>query len=238
MRGNLNLYSSNSLGVIVCARMSSTRLPGKFLRKVKDKLIADYILERLQVFFPQANIVIATSDHAEDGQIEDYCKQKNIKCFRGSLNNVAERFLLAAEENNFQNVVRVCGDNIFLDATLIEQIWHIMLEKSVDFISNTKGRTFPLGMSVEIVKTAFYRQVYQQFQQSDDFEHITRYLYQHEDSINHYYMINNELPQAKGLNFAIDRREHLELAERVVEKMEKAHYLYGWQEVYKLSTQI
>ena len=93
MRGNLNLYSSNSLGVIVCARMSSTRLPGKFLRKVKDKLIADYILERLQVFFPQANIVIATSDHAEDGQIEDYCKQKNIIWFASAWDLKSQIFI-------------------------------------------------------------------------------------------------------------------------------------------------
>lgn len=222
------------IGFVVICRYNSNRLPGKILKEINGKPIIQYIFERLQEITSGENIVIATSDNTTDVPIVNYCKKNNINYFRGSLNNVAERFLLCAEEFSFDYAVRINGDNIFIDINSFKEMIEITKTNKYKFISNVKNRTFPKGMSIEIVKTDYYREMYQRFETSDHFEHVTLFLYNQENQEDHFYFYNKVCPEASGIQLAIDSIDDFRLAEQIINSFKKNHTSYNLPEIYPI----
>ena len=225
--------SKVSIGYIVLARYNSSRLPGKFLKKIHDKPIIDHIFEKLLSVADKENIVIATSSEITDDPIFEYCKKKSYQYYRGSLNNVAERFLFCAEEYGFDYATRINGDNLFLDIETLIEMQKIALSNEFDFISNVKNRTFPKGMSIEIVKTKYYRNCFNQFETESHFEHVTPYLYEHDSDKRHYYFYNTLCPEAAGIQLAIDTQEDFVNAQNILNKL-SLRSKFGLKEIFKI----
>src|SRR5690554_2441069 len=102
-----------NIGIIILCRYNSSRLPRKILKKINGKTILDYIIERVEKVIPRSQIVVATSTESTDNPIVEYCSNHSIQVFRGSLTNVAERFLHCMEYYKFEYGIRINGDNIF-----------------------------------------------------------------------------------------------------------------------------
>ena len=218
-------------GIIVLCRYNSSRLPGKILKKIKGKEILTYIIERLSIIEPGYPIVVCTSVEKTDDPIVAHCVRNNIKYYRGDLNNVALRFMNCAQENGFENAVRINGDNIFLDANLIEKMIAITENNRMLFVSNVKGRTFPRGRSVEIVNMDFYKKEYPKFEDSD-LEHVMTYFYRMNDE--NMKFVYNTGTNGGNINLAIDTKQDLKNANRIIESMDKDHTQYGYSEIIKL----
>jgi spore coat polysaccharide biosynthesis protein SpsF len=213
-------------GLILFCRYNSSRLPGKILREINGKPILAYIYERLRYAAPEHELVVATSREVSDDPIVAYCQAHDMTCFRGDLNNVAHRFLACALQYGFDYAVRITGDSLFASPQIIRAMLPYAESGEYDLISNKKGRTFPVGMSVEIVRTAFYQQVYQQFEKSDDFEHVTLYLYEHEEVGRRFYFYNEWRPEAGGVQMAIDSEDDLARAMRLLNRTNGVHTKY------------
>lgn len=218
-------------GIIVLCRYNSTRLPGKILKKINGKEILGYILERLRVLGDKYPIVVCTSVEQTDDPIVAFCKKNNVQYYRGNLDNVALRFLNCAKENSFECAVRINGDNLFLDAHLISSMIAEMESDNLKFISNVKGRTFPRGMSIEIVRTAFYEESYPLFSERDH-EHVMTYFYNVMDEKVQFTYSTEKSGQ--GLNFAIDTDEDFKNASNIICDMKKDHTQYGYREIIGL----
>ena len=100
---------------IIQARMSSKRLPGKVLEQIQGKSVLQYLLERIGRCLGLQYTIVATSTDNSDDPIEEFCDDFGIECFRGSLENVAERFRDAAKKYKLDAFVRVCSDSPLLD---------------------------------------------------------------------------------------------------------------------------
>ena len=225
------------IGFIILCRYNSSRLPGKILKKIQGKSILQYIVDSLSNVSDTKNIVVATSEESSDNPIADYCKQNNIQVYRGDLNNVSKRFMDCAESLNFDFATRINGDNIFVDQSTIKDMLKIADGNKYDFVSNVKNRTFPKGMSVEMVKTSHYTEMYKQFSTADDFEHVTINLYQNDKDKKYYYFYNEKCKEAAGLQFAIDTQEDFDLAEKIIIKLNKQNN-FSIEEVYKTYKEI
>jgi len=186
---------------------------------------------RLSVLNHKYPIVICTSVEKTDKPIVAYCLKNNIKFYRGDLDNVALRFLNCAKEYGFDNAVRINGDNLFLDPNLIEKMIAIIENKKMHFVSNVRERTFPRGMSVEIVNMDFYKKQYPNFK-DNDFEHVMTYFYRMDgDKMEFVY---NTFTDIGDINFAIDTEEDLINAQKIIEFMDKDHTHYGYKEIIKI----
>lgn len=214
------------IGAIILTRLSSSRLPSKALRKVQHKELLIHIIEGLKMCHSLTDIVVATSSQRSDDAIESLCRRHGVNCFRGDLNNVACRFLDAAKFYGLNHAVRINGDNFFLCPSLIDQICSKAIE-GYDFVSNVPGRTFPKGMSVELIKVSWYEKRLKEFTKEQHFEHVTSYLYEHEwsDSRIHYEV--NQVKKIAAIQLAIDTSHDLHRANEIV-KM-------GWKREYNLS---
>lgn len=220
-------------GIIVLCRYNSSRLPGKILKEINGKPILKYIVEKLSNFKKNYQIVIATSINETDNPIAKYCKKNGITCFRGDLNDVSKRFLKCAETFNFDYAVRINGDNLFLDCNILRESLKIIETNNIKFLSNVKERTFPKGVSVEIVNVNYYKDSISSFSDEDK-EHVMTYFYRLENK-NHFYIYSDDLLSNYGkYNLAIDTLADFKKANNILRMMNKKHIQYNYKEIVKL----
>ena len=109
------------IGAVIQARMSSQRLPGKVLMPLAGKPLVQYLLESLEHSAQLGGVVVATSDQPSDAALAHFCREQEVACYRGSLDDVTARLLGAAEWHSFEAIVRVCADSPLLDWRLVDQ---------------------------------------------------------------------------------------------------------------------
>lgn len=135
-----------SVGVILQARMGSSRLPGKVLKPFFHTTLLGWILDRLAVLpWP---VVTATSDEMYDDPIEQLCIDRGALCFRGSERDVLDRYRRCANHFHFEHVIRLTGDNPFPDISILKELVKLHLLKMPDY-THAFG-ALPVGVGSEI----------------------------------------------------------------------------------------
>lgn len=122
-----------NIGIIIQARMGSTRLPGKILKKFygEDTLL-EILLNNLHKI--GVKIIVATSVNENNDELEAFLKDKGELVYRGSENDVLDRFVKAAEENGIDGIVRICSDNPFMDWHGVAQLVEKARTSDADYI--------------------------------------------------------------------------------------------------------
>lgn len=168
--------------IIICvqARMGSSRLPGKPLLRVLGRPLLSYMLERLQSLDASASLVLLTTTLPTEQPLLDIAASLGVATFRGSEENVLERFTLASRYFRATTVVRICGDCPLLDPLLIRQalaLYHAA-PRRYDYLSNTLERSYPRGMDIEVFSADALEKAYRNAHASYQQEHVTPYLYE------------------------------------------------------------
>jgi spore coat polysaccharide biosynthesis protein SpsF len=217
------------IGAIVQARMSSRRLPGKSLRSLCSKPMLQYVLESLAHVDGLAETVVATSTDPTDDPIAEFCDRIGSVCFRGSLENVAERFLRTAEARRLSAFVRVSGDSPLLNPQLVAKAVDLFVESDADVITNVFPRTYPPGLSVELVRTAAFERAFPKLTEPYDREHVTSFFYQHADRFR---IVTFALdPPRRDVHLAVDTAEHFDRVARIVTTMNRPHWEYSLEQL-------
>ena len=147
------------IGIILLARYSSKRLPGKSLMEINGKKLIENINDNIKHNFPNLSLIVATSTDKTDDKIETFCNNSFIRCFRGDLNNVSERFLNCATKYNLDYAIRLNGDNLFLEPFLLNEMINKIYSGNFDFISNVPERSYPYGLSIEILNRIVVKKI-------------------------------------------------------------------------------
>src|ERR1700761_2266296 len=124
---NLNIV------IVVQARMSSSRLPGKVLMPLWGKSLLARMIERLQQVKYKTQIVIAASTEQSDDVIENEAKFLNIPCYRGNLTNLLDRHYQAAKVYNADVVLKIPSDCPLIDPKAIDRCLDLFFRPSVQY---------------------------------------------------------------------------------------------------------
>lgn len=166
------------VGAIIQARMGSSRLPNKILKKLpyfSEETILSNIILRASEVKEIDEIIVATTQNIEDDKIEKYCKSKKIKCYRGSENNVLKRFYEAAKINELDIIIRLTSDNPIIDINLLSETISFFKEKgNINYLKTTNA---PIGMGVEIFDKNSLEINYVNSKDKFEQEHVTPYFY-------------------------------------------------------------
>ena len=172
------LSSSNKVVLIIQARMSSTRLPGKSMLPLAGKPLVYRMVERLKKCKKIDEIVIATSDQPEDQVLVDLAKELAVSCFQGNLLDVRERYLKAAEKFQADFVIRIPADNPMPDANEIDKVIEFHLENnSSGFSSNlaqVNNSEYLDGIGAEIFSTKLLQESVARSSSDTVKEHVHR----------------------------------------------------------------
>lgn len=220
------------IGAIIQARMTSRRLPGKVLAEVHGRPMMQYLLERLERCSELDAVVLATSTDPSDDPIESFCAERGVDCFRGSLENVAERFREAAQRHELDVFVRLCADSPLLDPALIDQAVATYRSGGADLVTNVIGRSVGPGQSVEVISTLVFAEAVPHMSRADHREHVTSYFYDHREDFR-IKAIRRE-HDCGDANFAIDTPRDLERFRALVAAMDRPHWSYSLAELIEL----
>jgi len=204
------------------ARMNSTRLPGKTMKKILGKPLLELMIERVLKSKKIKEIVIATSTNAENDPIEELCNKLGVKCFRGSEDDVLERVLKAAQSCKADVIIELWGDCPLIDPTILDKLVEFYEKNEFDCVGtmlpNFK-KTYPLGISALIFSTRILEEVNELTHLSIDRENVSNYIYEHPQK----YKITS-LPCPDDLKFPnlrlmVDESSDFELVKNVFEKL-------------------
>ena len=165
---------------IVClvqARMESTRLPGKVLMKINGIPMIILQINTLKKSKLLNQIIVITSKNQTNDVLIKNLEKNGIRYFRGSEENVLERYFQAATKFNADIIVRITSDNPLVDITILDNILKIINENDLDYVSNNLKRTFPIGYDIEAFSYKTLKKIFESTENIDDLEHVTLYIH-------------------------------------------------------------
>jgi spore coat polysaccharide biosynthesis protein SpsF (cytidylyltransferase family) len=213
-------------GIIIQARAGSSRLPGKMLMPFyKDLTILDIIIKNLLDYFDADQIIVATTLNQKDNDIENTGKKLGVQTFRGSENDVLSRFISAAEHSGVQQIIRVCGDNPFLQAADVKALseQYLLSGESTDYMSFAFPDGTPvikshLGLFSEATSLQALKKVAGLTGDPLYREHVTNYMYAHPENFNCRFLeLPDNLKERKDLRMTIDTLEDFNLMKAIFE---------------------
>lgn len=217
---------------IIQARMGSTRLPGKILKKVNNKPILEYQIERLKRATKIDEIVIATTDKMLDDPVIELCNQLDIQYYRGSENDVLSRYYETAKEYCADTIVRLTSDCPIIDPNVVDEVIEVFLINSYDYVSNTLERSYPRGMDTEVFSMKVLEQAHKYAKKQYEREHVTPYIYLNPVKFNLY---NIEYKANESVHrWTVDTEEDLFLIRKIIEKLYSSSKLFTMEDTLNL----
>jgi len=145
-------YKGMNIVVITQARVGSTRFPGKIMKEILGKKVLIHDLDRIKEMKTINKIVVATTDLEKDDSIINTVKKynKDIGIYRGSEDDVLDRYYKAAKEFNANVIVRITSDCPLIDPNISDLVVETFLENKCDYCCNNMPRTYPHGLDTEV----------------------------------------------------------------------------------------
>lgn len=176
-------------GIIMQARLGSTRLPQKMLLNLGANTVIEFLLNRLRNAHLVDELIVATTEEAEDDRLEQYVKNSGVSVSRGSTWNVLDRFYQAAQSFQLDIIVRICADNPFLEPSEISRLIALIKEYRYDYLANClqDGTHLILtgtGMAVEVFTMSALQKMIKSDLDQYHREHVTPYFYEHPQEFN------------------------------------------------------
>jgi spore coat polysaccharide biosynthesis protein SpsF (cytidylyltransferase family) len=190
--------------------MSSRRFPGKVLAPFRGRPIIWHVLDRVSRALPDVPRLVVTSTDPSDDPLAAYLAELGQPCFRGPLDDVLARFLLAAEQCDARYVLRICADSPLLDAHVLTAVIAAH-DPALDLVTTTWPRTFPKGHNAELINMTSLGALVDL--DAEDREHVTRAFHRRPERFK---IVNVESgdPSLAQLELAVDTIEDLHRLER------------------------
>ncbi len=199
---------------IIQARLGSTRLPGKVLLKVKGIPLLAYEIRRVQLADGIDKIVVATTTNKEDIKVVRLCNKLRVACFRGSEQDVLNRYAECARRySQYRNIVRVTGDCPLIDPEVIYEVIKLYRLKRYDYAANILEETFPDGLDVEVFTRKALLEADRFAKLFSEREHVTLYIRKRQK----YKKGNLKAPaDFRHFRFTVDEKEDFEVAKFLI----------------------
>jgi spore coat polysaccharide biosynthesis protein SpsF len=222
------------VATIIQARMGSTRLPGKVLKKVLGKTLLEYQIERVKRAKTIDEIIIATTTKENDDPIAQICQQLSIPYYRGSEEDVLSRYYEAATKFNVDVVVRLTSDCPIIDPNIIDKVVEHYLENKdrYDYVSNTLTRKYPRGLDTEVMSYEVLKRVHEEAKELVYREHVTAYIYHHPDQFR-LCNVSNEKDESKH-RWTVDTEEDFILIKNILETLYPINPLFTLEDVIRI----
>jgi len=205
------------------------------MKTVAGQPLLGYLLDRLEKIENKQRVVVATSEDNSDDPINLYCDTRQIECLRGPLNNVAERIYQALQKTHAKAFVRISADSPLLDPALVEKAQKVFFRTKAELATNVLRRTYPKGMSVEVVDTTAFQKAYVKMTDVEDREHVNRIFYREPD-IWRIAEFSSE-KDLHRINLSVDTESDFQNFKRIIARMQRPHWTYGLNEILRLGVE-
>ena len=213
--------------------MGSTRLPGKVLMDLAGEPMLARVVERIGRAETLNEVVIATTVEPADAAIVELCAARGWPCFRGSQDDVLDRYYQAAMEYHADVVIRVTSDCPLIDPAIADHVVRTFVQRqpTVDYVSNTlEPRTYPRGLDVEVMRFDALESAWREAEDIPYREHVTLFLYRHPEQFRLVGIHSDE--DCSALRLTVDTPEDRTLLLRLYDHF--GHDRFSWREALAL----
>lgn len=220
---------------IIQARMGSTRLPGKVLKEVNNTSLLKYQIDRIKHATVIDQLVIATSKSEKDDVIVKFCRAHDIECFRGSEDDVLERYYECAKQYDADIIIRISADCPLIDPQIIDKVIQFYQESKVDYVSNDvppETRKGPTGSHVEVFSMKALDRAFREAVDLNDREHVTFYFWKYDHGFSTAQLLQE--CDWSEYRFTVDYPEDFEVVKYVIEELGKRNSFGHLNEIVEI----
>jgi len=203
---------------MIQARMGSTRFPGKMIADLIGKPVIWHVLKQVKKSEFVDKVILATSNKAADNILESEVKKEDVVVFRGSENDVLDRFYHCAKKFGATTIVRITGDCPLIDPEIIDNVIRLFIDNNCDYVSNTNPPTFPDGMDVEVFSFDALEKAWLNAKLKSEREHVTPYMRKY-DNLFKIKNFENKRDLSK-YRLTLDEKEDLILIRRILKELD------------------
>ena len=211
------------------ARTDSTRLPNKVLKPILGKPMIIHQLERTARSSKIDKLILLTSDELNDDKLVNIVQEHGFNLFRGSKNNVLERFYVCAKSlklNSDDIIVRLTGDCPLHDSKIIDELIEVYQESKVDYMANCVEPLYPDGLDAEVFSFKALEEAYKQATKTSQKEHVTPYLRESSNFISKNLEGDKIYPQWR---LTVDEPSDFEVVQKIYQHFN--HNKFGFKEI-------
>ena len=162
---------------VIQARMSSTRLPGKVLMPLIGKPVLAHVVERVHSCQTIEEVIVATSTDATDDAIATWCQSEAVSCFRGSLEDVLDRYYQVSVLHHADCVVRITADCPAVDPTIVDEVVNGFIAGQYQFFG--LAGEFPDGLDCTVFAATALARAWREATLPSEREHVGPYIETH-----------------------------------------------------------
>ena len=211
--------------------MGSTRLPGKVFMDLEGEPMLVRVVNRVGRAATLNSVIVATTVEPADDQIAEFCADRGWPCFRGSQDDVLDRYYKAAVAHKVDAIVRITSDCPLIEPVVVDRVVEKFRinQTEIDYVTNSRlaPLTFPRGFDTELMSFEALKRAWTEAKEPSEREHVTLYIYRHPEIFN-IYKLDNDVNYSY-MRWAIDTKEDLEFVRCIYEHF--GHDRFSWQEV-------
>lgn len=215
--------------VIMQARVGSSRLHAKVLKELCHKTVLEHDVERIRQAKTVDDIIIATTTNPEDVAIVEVAQKCGAKVFRGSEQDVLDRYYQAAKQYEVEQVIRITSDCPLIDPFIIDEVVHCYEQQQCDIITNVPNEwetmSYPRGLDLEMFSFVWLEKAWREATDPYDREHVSPFIYDHAKN-RYYYKYEKDYSQYR---WTLDTPEDWEVIRKIYE-----HFYHGEHNFYFL----
>ncbi len=219
----------SNITIIIQARLNSTRLPGKVLKKISNKTVIEIIHERISKSKFKNQIIFAIPNNKKNSKLKNFLKNKHLDYFEGSEKNVLDRYYKCAKKNKSQIIVRITADCPLIDSNMLDKCLKIFIKEKIDMLNNVCPPTFPDGLDISIFNYKTLHQTWKNAKTDFDKEHVTPFMLRNKKV--------KKLNYSSKINFAserwtLDTEKDLIVIKNIFKRFKDFHF--SWKDVLKI----
>ena len=216
---------------VIQARMGSSRLPGKVLMDLCGETMLSRVIRRTVRASGVEKVVVATTTSLMDDPIEDDVKPLGVEVYRGSEDDVLDRYFHATERYSDWLICRITADCPLIDPVVIGETIRSHIESGADYTSNTLVRSFPRGLDVEVFSRENLEIAWREATKPHEREHVTPFFFQNSER----FLLKNLIAERdfSGYRWTVDVPEDFEAVRRIYEAFEGRN-TFSWVEALNI----
>lgn len=202
---------------IIQARCGSTRFPQKVFANLCGHPLIWHVVNRVRNSSKVDEVVVATTTNPADDRLYEWCVNNSVPVFRGSENDVLNRFYETAKKTNADIIVRVTADDPFKEPQLIDNAINALLTKGVDYVCNNFPPSYPEGTDVEVLTFGALEKQELNSTSAYEREHVTQYIYHNPQVFKMFNLSNGE--DLSYLRWTIDTEKDFEMIKIIYDNL-------------------
>jgi len=217
---------------IIQARMGSTRLPGKVMMDLAGEPMLARVVNRVGRASKLDAVVVATTTNSDDDPIVDLCQKRGRPVFRGSEEDVLDRYYQTAVAHSAEAIVRITSDCPLIEPEIIDAVVLEFLSRypNIDYVSNAIQRSYPRGLDVGIISFGALERAWTEDENPAWREHVTQYIVRNPDLF-HIHGVENDVDYSY-MRWTVDAPEDLAFVRRIYDHLPNDEF--NWKDVILL----